>query len=108
MYDTETLVQRQAKAIDDGMRWYLVRTKPKQELRAERNLCAWGIETMAPTIREWRESQPPTMTKETKALFPGYLFARFNLAAQLVRVRLTRGVNNVVGFGECATEPCSR
>jgi transcription antitermination factor NusG len=36
-------------------------------------------------------------------LFPNYLFARFDAAQQLAKVRLTRGVQGVVGFGEYAT-----
>ncbi len=36
-------------------------------------------------------------------LFPGYLFARFDATQLLAKVRLTRGVHSIVGFGAAAT-----
>jgi transcription antitermination factor NusG len=36
-------------------------------------------------------------------LFAGYIFARFDAAVLLGKVRYTRGIRNVVGFGEYAT-----
>jgi transcription elongation factor/antiterminator RfaH len=85
-------------------RWYVVRTKPKQETRVEVNLGRWGIEVLAPKVRERRSrdaGQTPSYT--IAPLFPNYVFAHFEMAALLVRVRLTRGVHSVLGFGEPAT-----
>ena len=85
-------------------RWYVVRTKPKQEARADANLRAWGLETLAPRI--WQASVSPrrgVRTAEAPPLFPGYLFARFDADTLVTKVRLTRGVHSVIGFGEVAT-----
>jgi len=84
----------------DSCRWYVVQSKPKQEVRADANLRRWGLDTITPLIRGSRVS--PASDQRVSPLFPGYLFARFPLAL-LAKVRLTRGVSNVVGFGECAT-----
>jgi len=85
-------------------RWYVIRSKPKQEERAASNLRAWGIETFMPQFREpcnaGRSSEP---RYRVKPLFPGYLFARFDAWSLYAKVRLTRGVHDIVGLGECAT-----
>jgi transcriptional antiterminator RfaH len=88
----------------ESMCWYAVRTKPKQETRAELNLHARGIEVLAPKVREPHSHRKSTaLSYAITPLFPGYLFARFAAAALLAKVRLTRGVQGVVGFGEYAT-----
>ena len=38
----------------DAIRWYAIHTKAKQDLRASRNLEAWGVETFAPRIEQRR------------------------------------------------------
>jgi transcriptional antiterminator RfaH len=89
--------------IADCCRWYVLQSKPKQEVRADANLRRWGLDTVMPLIRGPRLSfttEPPTF--RISPLFPGYLFARFPLTL-LAKVRLTRGVYNVVSFGEYAT-----
>lgn len=91
-------------AAENGLCWYLVRTKPKQDARAEANLRRWGLETLAPKIVEARSARGDRAAVDrVMPLFPGYVFARFSAAALLVKVRLTRGVQSVIGFGECAT-----
>ena len=88
----------------NAQRWYAIRSKPKQEVRAESNLQAWGIETFLPRIREWRRRRHASGSAHcTAPLFPGYLFARFDAAQLLGKIRLTRGVHNVVAFGDTAT-----
>jgi transcriptional antiterminator RfaH len=82
----------------------VVHAKPKQERRADENLRAWGLDTLAPRLRELRSARAAgAPVVSVTALFPGYLFARFDPATHLAKVRLTRGVHSVVGFGECAT-----
>jgi transcriptional antiterminator RfaH len=80
--------------------WYAIHTHPKQENRAEGNLQAWNVETFFPKIRDCRLNE---FTGEpsyfTKPLFPGYLFARFELNNLLHKVRFTRGVHSVVCIG---------
>jgi hypothetical protein len=38
----------------EGVRWYAVSTKPRQEKRAESNLHASRVETFAPRVKERR------------------------------------------------------
>jgi transcriptional antiterminator RfaH len=87
----------------DVRRWYVVHTKPKQEARAASNLRSWGIETFAPFLRERRFSIRTGGIDRDTPLFPRYIFARFAARTLLAKVRLTRGVHDVIGFGESAT-----
>src|SRR5712664_3467480 len=58
-----------------------------------------GIEVYLPRIRFKRSTrQGPVWF--TEALFPNYLFARFDLTTCLRRVHHARGVRGVVHFGE--------
>ena len=84
-------------------RWYVIRTKPKQESRAEANLHSGGLETFAPRVRELRITTRYDARFIVASLFPGYLFARFDASTWLAKVRMTRGVHSIVGFGEPAT-----
>lgn len=93
-----------AVSVSEEARWYAVRTKPKQEERADDNLRAWRVETFTPRLKERRSTQYGTgPTYAVKPLFPRYIFARFNAQSLLHKVNYTRGVQNVVGFGEWPT-----
>src|SRR5207248_124898 len=88
---------------EDSYRWYVLQTKPRQEVRAELNLHRWRIETLAPKLLQPNPSGSGGASYRAVPLFPGYLFARFDATAVLGKIRLTRGIQRVVGFGECAT-----
>jgi transcriptional antiterminator RfaH len=93
-----------AAATSDIPQWYAVYTKPKEEERADSNLRAGGVKTFAPKIRERaRRSGYRNVPSVVKHLFPRYIFAQFAINAELHKVNYTRGVCNVVGFGE---KPC--
>lgn len=77
------------------MRWYVVSTRPRQERRAERNLLAWNVDTFSPRLKGGG-ARPGAANGP---LFPGYIFARFDAAVMLNKIRFTRGVNEVVCFG---------
>lgn len=88
----------------DVCRWYAIRTKPKEESRADSNLRASGIETFSPRMKASRLnhfSNQPTFIN--KPLFPGYIFARFDLNTSLHQINNTRGIQQVVGFGKGPT-----
>jgi transcriptional antiterminator RfaH len=89
--------------VHDGLRWYVVQTKPKQEARAELNLRSWNVEILAPKILEWQHSPNGGRQRRPAPLFPGYLLARFDAKALVTKIRLTRGIRRVVGFGQYAT-----
>jgi|SRR5215213_2144390 len=86
--------------VDDGQRWYVIKTQPKQETRAECNLKTWGINTFYPKISE-RCTNPFTglVSYVVKPLFSRYIFAQFDVNTTYRRVCFTRGVHSVVNFG---------
>ncbi len=87
--------------LTDSPRWYAVHTHVKQEERANENLLSWGVETLHAKMKTRRYNQfTGAPTYLTQPLFPRYLFAKFNAREQLPKIRFTRGVHNVVSFGE--------
>jgi len=80
--------------------WFCIRTQPKHEHIAAAHLKnEAGIEVYLPRIRFKRSTrQGPVWF--TEALFPNYLFARFDLPSCVRRVHHTRGVRGVVHFGD--------
>ena len=91
-------------AIGDKALWYALHTHPKQEDRACSNLRVLGVPIFNPKIRERRYNQFTIMpTYVAKPFFPRYIFARFKISDLYHKVRFTRGVYSVVGFGEGPT-----
>jgi transcriptional antiterminator RfaH len=85
----------------ETLQWYVLQTHLKQEERTNKNLKSWGVETLHAKVRTRRFNEfTGAPTYITKPLFPCYLFARFNVREQLAKIRFTRGVHNVVCFGE--------
>lgn len=86
--------------VEDDLPWYVIKTHPKQETRAECNLRAGGIKTFHPKIME-RCSSPFTglLSNVIKPLFSRYIFAQFDVNCGYRRVCFTRGVHSVVSFG---------
>lgn len=81
-------------------RWYCVRTLAKSEhLAAARLRRMDDVETYCPRIR-FRRATRRGPVWFTEALFPSYLFARFDLAQSLKAVVYTAGVRGIVRFGE--------
>ena len=92
----------------EDRQWYCVHTNPKQEERANSNLIAWGVETLNAKVKVSRHNQfTGVPTYITQPLFPRYIFAKFNAREQLSKILFTRGVHNVVCFGDspaCVSE----
>ena len=90
------------------LRWYCVRTVTKSEhLAAGRLRRLEGVETFCPRIR-FRRATRRGPVWFIEALFPSYLFARFDLTPLLKAVLYTPGVRGVVRFGErCAELPAA-
>ena len=80
------------------MNWYAINTKPHQEYLAELTLQRLGVETFCPQLKHSRLFGQRRVTV-TGPLFPGYLFARFNLDTQFRAVNYGQGVRKVVTFG---------
>ena len=84
----------------DKARWYAVAAKPGQELGAARHLERQGFETFTPSIVRTVRHARRRMERRT-ALFPGYLFVRFDIESCAWRsVNGTLGVRSLVMAGE--------
>jgi len=85
---------------DDVLQWYVIKTQPKQEVRADCNLKVLSINTFLPMAREpYTNPFSGLSSFATRPLFPRYLFAQFDAGTMLRRVCFTRGVQSVVSFG---------
>lgn len=88
-------------AADRGstVAWFCLRSQPKHEHIAASHLRQMEeIEVFNPRVRFARATrQGPVWV--TEALFPNYLFAKFDWKTSLARVRYAPGVSNVVHFG---------
>jgi transcriptional antiterminator RfaH len=84
--------------------WYAIHTHPKQEERANINLRAWGVKTLSPLIRQPRSRRfQEKPSYQVQPMFPQYIFAHFVASSSLSKVWFTRGVHNVVHFGDSIT-----
>lgn len=79
--------------------WYCVRTKPKNErLTSQLLRTEVGLEVFCPFIRFERARRSGRLWV-TEAMFPCYVFARFDYAAHHRHIRATGGATGVVSFG---------
>lgn len=87
-----------SESAPGGLAWFCVRTQPKHEHIAAARLRSAGLEVFLPRLRFKKPSvRGPVWV--TEALFPNYLFARFDPPRSLRLVRSAAGVATVVGFG---------
>ena len=82
-----------------GTAWFCLRTQPKHEHIAAAHLKKeLEIEVYLPRIQFKRASRKGPISF-TEALFPGYLFARFEPVACARKVAYAQGVREIVRFG---------
>ena len=81
--------------------WYALRVRPRFELVASRHLRAKGYDEYLPTHVVSRRWTDRVKTAEV-ALFPGYMFCRFD-AQQRLPILITPGVMSIVKIGNCPT-----
>jgi len=87
------------KGSSSDMHWYLVASKPRQELRAGEHLDNQGIQNYCPTVKveKIRRGKKHIVTE---ALFTSYLFIHISSDNPLWhKVRSTRGIRDWVRFG---------
>lgn len=77
--------------------WYALKVRTRAEDRVLEGLLAKGYPSFLPTYVESRRYSDRIKTVKA-ALFPGYLFCRFD-ATRILPVLTTAGVEYVVGFG---------
>ena len=80
-------------------KWYCLRSKPKHEhiAAAHLRLCD-GVEVYCPRVKIQRSTRRG-LVWFTEALFPNYLFARFEMERWQSQVRYAQGVSGIVRFG---------
>lgn len=87
----------------DGMsdsNWFAIQSKRFRESLAALSLRAAGHEVFLPLVKvECGDSSP--IKRDSKALFTGYLFARFRPLVSLDAVESERGVLRVIKSGAC-------
>lgn len=84
----------------DSDAWYVLKTKPKQEIRAVQNLENQGFEAYCPklTVEKIRRG---TRKKVVEPMFPSYVFVHpDSLVEQFYKLRSTYGVASVLRFGD--------
>lgn len=83
----------------EELQWYCIKTRPRQERGAKLALVAdAGVEVFCPLLR-FERARRSGKARVTEAMFPGYLFARFDYASQHRLVATTNGVSTIVSFG---------
>ena len=80
------------------MHWYVIRTKPHQEKRAELHLRQLRVETFLPLLRQRKTIRRVPKTVITP-LFPGYFFAQFDIQQHYRAVSYAGGVRKIAEFG---------
>jgi transcriptional antiterminator RfaH len=99
--DSESIPVEKAALCEDqhgkGSRWYVAKTKPREEKVGLLEMNRKGIETLCPMTREFRLRR---RQNEVVPLFPGYLFVRFVFPDQYDVVRWSRGISCLVRFGD--------
>ena len=83
----------------DAADWYALRAKPKAEHLAAAHVSRLdGVDVFCPRIR-FEKTTRRGRVWFVEALFPGYLFARFDLAESLRAVQSSQQVSGLVHFG---------
>lgn len=78
--------------------WFAVHAKRHRETLAAASLGTSGLEVFLPMVKVERLERL-AIKKDSQALFPGYLFARFCPAISLSAVESARGVLHVIKSG---------
>src|SRR5215467_15412648 len=88
------------KETDAKPAWYCLRAQPKHEHIAAAHLrILEGVTAFCPRIRFRRVTRQGTVWV-TEAMFPGYLFARFELLEMHRQVQYAHGVSGIVRFAD--------
>ena len=90
------------ESFPTGLRWYVLKTKPKSEERAYNYLEQHGVKAFLPWM-DTSQSNAGNGSKKAKPLFSNYLFAQFDLNQNYPLVKWGKGVNKILGFGKYPT-----
>jgi len=89
------------KKREENIFWWVVKTKPQQEFKAEKNLSEQGFITFCPLFNK-ELKQGNQFTVKPQPLFKGYLFILANDFAKknIYLIRSTRGINSLLKINE--------
>jgi transcriptional antiterminator RfaH len=88
---------------NEELHWFCIKCKPRQESTAKRSILRdIGAEVFCPMLR-FERARLSGRVCVTEAMFPGYLFARFNYRSQNRHLGACHGVSHIVKFGGIAT-----
>jgi transcriptional antiterminator RfaH len=88
------------EATDKSHAWYCLRCQPKREHIVAAHLRTMEkVEVFFPRVR-FKRATRQGMAWVTEALFPGYLFIRFECKTSLRRVQAAPGARGIVHFGQ--------
>ena len=96
------MMNKNHELLSVGLRWYVIKTKPRNEERAHNYLEQNGIHTFLPYM-ESASFCGVNSSKKIKPLFPNYIFAQFDLMHSYPLVKWGKGVNKILGFGKYPT-----
>ena len=86
--------------VDTSATWYVVQTKPKQELRARTHLENLDFAVALPMLSIERVRRGKR-TAVSEPLFPSYIFVKTDATSpNFHRIRSTLGVSKLVKFGD--------
>jgi transcriptional antiterminator RfaH len=95
-----SLRNRKIFAENKSAGWFCLQTQPKHEHLAAAHLRKMDrVEVFLPRIR-FKRAIKQAHVWVTEALFPGYLFVRFDWDDQLRQVQSGPGVRHIVHFGD--------
>ena len=98
--NTLTSSQTKEEMADDKEAWFCLRTQIKHEHIAASHLRKMdGVQVFLPRIRFKRATRQGSVWVN-EALFPGYLFARFDWQGSYRKVQAASGVRGIVHFGK--------
>ena len=89
--------------LEAGLRWYLIRTKPRKETVVEKRIRDLGLEAFLPWLRT-RRRIGSRYQWILVPLFPSYLFCRLDLFLSGKAARYAPGVKDFVKFGNRIAE----
>jgi transcription antitermination factor NusG len=87
--------------MEFGASWFALAVKPRHEKTAVQHLRLRGLEEFLPLYKARRRWSDRTKVVEL-ALFPGYVFCRFDYSQRWTAVN-TPGIASIVGFGKTGT-----
>ena len=84
----------------DESRWYLIQTKPRQEIRAQNNLTQQGNKFYCPMLSVEKILKGKVVMK-SEVMFARYIFIQAGSRSDMVwvSIRSTPGISQFVSFG---------